>query len=103
MAVKKAEGDRQDIKVGCFRLIFSKQCKITTLINDLLIGLFFVAGSILNFAEAMEGYGKILYLLGSLILASRSLQSIKYNTAVSNEWKGRHSYQNSEDEKLSLK
>ncbi|MGH2317024.1 YrhK family protein [Planococcus sp. SE5232] len=83
----KDKGDYLEITTGASRVIFTKQCKLTRTINDLLIGIFFVFGSLLNFLNAVEFYGNMLYLLGSLILASRAVCSIRENIRVEHEVK----------------
>lgn len=57
--------------------MFIKQWKLTRTANDLLIGIFFVLGSLLNFFEFTSIYGNVLYFLGSFILACRAVYNIK--------------------------
>ncbi|QHJ70569.1 YrhK family protein [Planococcus halotolerans] len=87
MPSMKDKGDYLEITTGASRVIFTKQCKLTRTINDLLVGIFFVFGSLLNFLGAAEFYGNMLYLFGSLILASRAIYSIKENIRVEHEVK----------------
>jgi len=84
--------DRLDVKFGRFRLFFKKRFKLITTVNDLLIGLFFVTGSILNFFSSTEIVGTILYLLGSLLLASRPVLRIMHDTQLRNEMKESENY-----------
>lgn len=83
----KDKGDHLVITTGASRVIFTKQCKLTRTINDLLVGMFFVFGSLLNILNTAELYGNMLYLFGSLILASRAVGSIKENIRVEQEVK----------------
>lgn len=83
----KDKGDYLEITTGASRVIFRKRCRLTRTINDLLVGIFFVFGSLLNFLNAAEFYGNMLYLFGSLILASRAVYSIKENITVHHEVK----------------
>ncbi|WP_422123899.1 YrhK family protein [Planococcus sp. X10-3] len=87
MPSMKDKGDYLEITTGASRVIFTKQCKLTRTINDLLVGMFFVFGSMLNLLNSAEFYGNTLYLLGSLILASRAVGSIKENIKVEEEVK----------------
>ena len=80
----KNKEDCLDIRLGSSRIIFKKQCKLTKTINDLLIGLFFVFGSVLTFLD-FTILGTVLYFSGSLILACRSILSITENIAVENK------------------
>ena len=87
MPSMKDRGDYLEITTGASRVIFTKQCKLTRTINDLLVGIFFVFGSLLNFLGAAEFYGNVLYLLGSSILAARAVYSIRENIRVEHEVK----------------
>ena len=87
MPSMKDKGEYLEITSGASRVIFTKQCKLTRTINDLLVGMFFVFGSLINFLNSAEFYGNTLYLLGSLILASRAVGSIKENITVEHEVK----------------
>lgn len=82
MPSMKDKGEFLEIKTGASRVIFKKQCKLTRTVNDLLVGIFFVIGSLLNFLDFSAFYGNLLYLSGSLILACRAIHSIKENITV---------------------
>ena len=81
-----------DIKAGRFRIYFHKRYKLITTVNDLLIGLFFVVGSVLNFFTDTSIYGKSLYLCGSVLLGSRPILRIMHDTSLRNEMKQKESY-----------
>ncbi|RKL67157.1 hypothetical protein CR203_11640 [Salipaludibacillus neizhouensis] len=81
-----------DVKAGRFRIFFRKRYRLITTLNDLLIGLFFVAGSCLNFFTSTEIIGSIFYLCGSLFLASRPVLRIMHNTSLRNEMKHSSNY-----------
>lgn len=87
MPSMKDKGDYLEITRGASRVIFTKQCKLTRTVNDLLVGMFFVFGSMVNFFNSAEIYGNMLYLFGSLILAGRAVGSIKENITVEHEVK----------------
>lgn len=85
MRVRREIQDTNYLKVhlGRFRFFFYRQYDLVSLINDVLIGLAFVAGSILNFMDSMVTFGNILYLLGSLFLLARPLLKIIHNSTLS--------------------
>ncbi|SFE73428.1 YrhK family protein [Alteribacillus iranensis] len=84
--------DYLDVKAGRFRLYFRKRYRLITTVNDLLIGLFFVTGSILNFFQSLSIVGSILYLCGSLLLGSRPVLRIMHDTSLRNEMKESENY-----------
>ena len=81
-----------EIKANRFRLFFNKRYKVITVINDLLIGLLFVTGSILNFFEAAEIVGNVSYLLGSTFLVVRPILRLMHNTSLRKEMKEKETY-----------
>lgn len=81
-----------DIKAGRFRIFFRKRYSLITTVNDLLIGLFFVVGSCLNFFSGVAVFGNAFYLCGSLLLASRPVLRIMHNTSLRNEMKHSENY-----------
>ncbi|WP_280771202.1 YrhK family protein [Salipaludibacillus daqingensis] len=84
--------DQLDVKAGRFRLYFKKRYRLITTVNDLFIGIFFVCGSILNFFSSAEMIGMILYLCGSLLLASRPVLRIMHDAQLRNEMKDSENY-----------
>lgn len=89
MPSMKDKGNYLEITTATSRVIFTKQCKLTRTINDLLVGIFFVFGSLLNILDFGAFYGSLLYLLGSLILAGRAVHSIRENISVDHEMKNK--------------
>ncbi|MCM2674926.1 YrhK family protein [Alkalicoccobacillus plakortidis] len=92
MLSKKEEQDYIDLQAGRFRLYFRKRYQLITTVNDLLIGFFFVVGSILNFFSSIEMVGNSLYLCGSLLLASRPVLRIMHDASLRNEMKHSRNY-----------
>ncbi|WP_078577932.1 YrhK family protein [Salipaludibacillus agaradhaerens] len=80
------------IKMGKFKLYFRKRYRLITTVNDLLIGILFVAGSCFNFFSTTEIVGMVCYLGGSLFLASRPILRIMHTTALRNEMKESENY-----------
>ncbi|MCF3942808.1 YrhK family protein [Oceanobacillus alkalisoli] len=69
----KEQGNQYDLEItyGRFRLYIIKKYDSIQLIGDILTGISFVSGSILNLTGAPSMYGQILYLIGSLALTVR--------------------------------
>ncbi|WP_227938356.1 YrhK family protein [Alkalihalobacillus deserti] len=84
--------DQLEVKVGRFRLYFKKRYKLITTVNDLLIGMLFVAGSCLNFYSATETFGNVLYLCGSLFLVGRPGLRIMHDASLRKEMKDSDNY-----------
>lgn len=84
--------DVLDVKAGRFRLYFKKRYQLITTVNDLMIGFFFVSGSVLNFFSPTEIIGMIFYLFGSLLLGSRPVLRIMHDTQLRNEMKESRNY-----------
>lgn len=92
MISKEEKDDYIDMQAGRFRIYFRKRYRLITTVNDLLIGFFFVVGSILNFFTALQTIGNSLYLCGSLLLASRPVLRIMHDTSLRNEMKESSNY-----------
>ncbi|WP_054859457.1 YrhK family protein [Gracilibacillus sp. JCM 18860] len=72
-------GDTKDISIAgqSLEIYFKeKYASLQLLGGDILVGIFFVSGSILNFFQSVSLYGNILYLLGSISLTIRPLLKI---------------------------
>ncbi|WP_209488416.1 YrhK family protein [Halobacillus andaensis] len=53
----------------------------------MLVGVFFIAGSTLNFFSVTALYGNTCYLLGSLFLGARPVLKFIHDTTLKNETK----------------
>ena len=84
---KRTSGIKNDIilNVGSFEVYFENIYSIYSLINDLLIGLLFIVGSISNLLNGPPILGQILFLIGSVALILRPLIKIIQNTHVYQE------------------
>ena len=80
----KDRGDHYDLEInyGKFRLYILKKYDSIQLIGDILTGISFVTGSILNLTGASTIYGQILYLIGSLALTVRPTIKIIRRTRI---------------------
>src|SRR5699024_5061808 len=81
---KRATGVKHDIivKVGNFELYFENIYSIYSLINDLLIGILFIGGSLVSLLDGPDRLGQVLYFIGSIALILRPLIKIIQNTHV---------------------
>ena len=81
---KRSTGVKHDIivKIGSFELYFENIYSIYSLINDLLIGILFIGGSLVNLLDGPALLGQILYFIGSIALILRPLIKIIQNTHV---------------------
>jgi hypothetical protein len=61
------------LRVGRDELLVRRRYEVASIINDLLIGLWFAVGSILFFSPATSRAGTWLFLVGSLQLLIRPL------------------------------
>lgn len=81
---KRSTGVKHDIivKIGIFELYFENVYSIYSLINDLLIGILFIGGSLVSLFDGPARIGQVLYLIGSIALILRPLIKIIQNTHV---------------------
>ena len=81
---KRSTGVKHDIiiKIGNFELYFENVYSIYSLINDLLIGILFIGGSLVNLFDGPARIGQVLYFIGSIALILRPLIKIIQNTHV---------------------
>ncbi|MBP3952493.1 YrhK family protein [Bacillus suaedae] len=81
-----------DVKAGKFRLYFDKRYRVFSTLNDILIGVLFVLGSIFNFFTNMQLVGSILYLLGSAFLVVRPILRLMHSASLRREIKDKETY-----------
>ena len=79
---KKDNSTGLSIQGKSLELYFKQKYRFLQLAGDVLVGIFFVSGSIMNFFDATALYGSIAYLLGSLSLTIRPLLKIIRNTWI---------------------
>ncbi|GGB38498.1 hypothetical protein F3157_11075 [Virgibacillus dakarensis] len=82
----KEQGDRHDIEVNCrkFKLYFMEKYATIQLMGDILVGISFLTGSILNLIGTPSVYGNGFYLIGSLSLIVRPTIKIIRRTWIYN-------------------
>lgn len=61
------------IHFGAEQLVIRRRYEVASMLNDLMIGLWFVAGSCLFFYPSLERLGIWLFLVGSIQLLIRPL------------------------------
>lgn len=77
--IRTNESDNKyDLEVdqGPFEIYFKEKYASLQILVDVVVGLFFVTGSILNFMESAQVLGNISYLIGSVALALRAVLKI---------------------------
>ncbi|WP_304451080.1 YrhK family protein [Nocardiopsis sp. YSL2] len=60
-----------DVKIGRHELVVRQRYEAASICNDILIGLWFVAGSIMFFSPAWSTTGTWLFLIGSVQMLIR--------------------------------
>lgn len=78
--IKKDDIPKLDFNVGNHEVIINHRYEIFYTLNDILIAVFFIIGSILFFWDVTEAGGISLFLLGSIGLLLRPFIRIKRNT-----------------------
>ncbi|ERN55135.1 YrhK family protein [Alkalihalophilus marmarensis] len=81
-----------DVKLGRMRIYFDKRYRVISTINDLLIGILFVIGSILNFFDQAEKIGLICYLAGSTFLVVRPILRLMHSASLRKEIQDKDTY-----------
>ena len=65
--------DDWDVRIGHEELVIRGRYEVISIVNDLLIGLWFIVGSVLFFFESTTTAGTWLFLLGSVQLIVRPM------------------------------
>jgi len=78
-----------EIKEGRFKIYFIEKYAVLQLIGDILVGLFFIGGAILNFWDATATLSKVSYLVGSLSFSIRPALKIIKRTWFYNDNKNK--------------
>lgn len=60
------------LRLGRRQVDIERRWEAASILNDVLVGVWFVAGSVLNFFADLQTVGLVLYLLGSLQLLARA-------------------------------
>ncbi|HKJ12531.1 MAG TPA: YrhK family protein [Ornithinimicrobium sp.] len=68
-----SEPDEWDVRIGHEELRVRGRYEVISIVNDILIGLWFVVGSILFFFDSTVTAGTWLFLIGSIQLVVRPL------------------------------
>jgi hypothetical protein len=66
-----SDGDSIDVHIGHTELIIRQRYEVVSIVNDLLIGVWFVIGSLLFFHESTVTAGTWLFVAGSCELLIR--------------------------------
>lgn len=73
MASSSAKSRELDLHLGHRELIIRDRYEVLCILDDLLIAVFFVVGSILFFRDATATAGTWLFLLGSVMMLIRPM------------------------------
>jgi len=71
MSKMERKEDYGEIYIGKYEFFFKKSYKVINTINDFLIGIWFLIGSILFFYDHLKNIGVWLFILGSVQLLIR--------------------------------
>lgn len=71
-----------EIKSGRFRLYFQNRYTLISLVNDILIGIFYIIGSLATLTDIPDIYGTYLYLIGGVFLTARPILKIFHNVFI---------------------
>lgn len=81
----KVENDTEEdieLKSGRFRIYFQNRYTLISLLNDLLVGLVYILGSISSLIGLPSIYGTYFYLAGGVFLILRPLIKIIHNIYI---------------------
>ncbi|WP_019816378.1 YrhK family protein [Saccharomonospora saliphila] len=74
MTEHSADGsDAVTLRFGHEELVVRRRYEIASIVNDLMIALWFTVGSVLFFWESTATLGTLMFLLGSIQLAGRPM------------------------------
>ena len=80
-----------DLDLGGHELVLHNRYETLSIINDILVALWFIAGSILFFQESTTIIGTWLFLIGSIELLIRPLIRLSRNVHIERVTRGAHS------------
>lgn len=72
----KDENKFLDIQMGTYEVTFSKKYRLIALLNDFMLALEFLVGSVLFLFESTLTVGTILFIIGSAQLLARPIIKI---------------------------
>ncbi|MFD2759846.1 YrhK family protein [Lentibacillus juripiscarius] len=76
MASIDDEKNYLDIQIGTYEVSFNKKYRFLTLLNDIVLGIFFLVGSAFFLWEPLKTAGIILFIIGSAQLLARPIIKI---------------------------
>ncbi|MUK02225.1 hypothetical protein GM708_09990 [Vibrio cholerae] len=75
-------GDDLDVPLGRRELVLHHRYEVLSIVNDILIALWFIVGSILFFQESTTTTGTWLFLIGSIELLIRPVIRLSRNVHI---------------------
>ncbi|SFD38381.1 YrhK-like protein [Lentibacillus persicus] len=76
MASINDEKNYLDVQVGTFEFSFNKKYRFIALSNDIVLGIFFLVGSVFFLFEPLKTAGAVLFIIGSAQLLARPILKI---------------------------
>ncbi|MCA1012301.1 YrhK family protein [Halobacillus halophilus] len=98
-AQKHSKDQYVDIKMGEHDLFFKKSYEVLYTVNDFLLGLWFLIGSVCFYFEAAKTWGVSLFVLGSLQMLIRPTIRLVHRIHLKNIY--RKEYENKQNDSLS--
>ncbi|GKV65378.1 MULTISPECIES: YrhK family protein [Sporosarcina] len=73
-----------EVKIGKYAIFFNKNYRYIFIINELILGIIFIVGSIFFLFESLKTAGIILFIVGSVQLFIRPALKILHATTLRN-------------------
>lgn len=73
-----------EVKIGKYAIFFNKNYKYISIINEIMLALWFIIGSAFFFFESMKTAGIILFIIGSTQLLIRPILKILHAVSLRN-------------------
>ena len=70
---READAKPLVLRVGHAELVISQRYEVASIVNDILVAIWFIAGSIMCFSESLTRLGTWCFLAGSIELLFRPL------------------------------
>ncbi|AKG73044.1 YrhK family protein [Salinicoccus halodurans] len=81
----KKDKNYLEFDIGSFGVFFNKRYHLLSTINDLMLGIWFVIGSVLFLFHQTQTIGTILFILGSVQLLGRPILKLLHGFFIRKE------------------
>jgi len=85
MPKMKKDKNYFEFDIGSFGVFFNKKYHLVSTVNDLMLGIWFVAGSVFFLFHSTMMAGTILFILGSLQLLARPILKLLHGFFIRKE------------------